>query len=706
MREIIADSRMMHIGKNGEGDALRVTFPVVGEWEALYGAGGVWTLNVQRHGDALAYAAQDFKIEDGAALWVVTDADAAVVGEGRCELTYKIGDTAAKSRTYAFRVDRSLTGGGDVPDPVKGWQEALEKRVDGKLDRPDGGSAGDVLTKTEAGEEWKTMQSDWKEFDSSKPGYIKNKPFYTGLENQTYDKVVDMSASKYVDVGVSDFTLYEGTKYTVTWDGKKYESTCESDYGILHIGNFALYDIAPFSKTDTGEPFCVIYDGNTNQIIGEKSGASHHIVMLYGIPTVHMLSPAYIGVQSKSNYMSDDSGRVQYLATPDGNYELVVPEIPNIKNALNGLSEKRIATFEMTAEQLDAVSSNEYTEIKTNANIAVSGYNPNNLQSYYVDLLVGGKRYKVLPIDDDSSTANFVFETEQFGLPVRTYCIRIENRSYKQKIIRLDQNALNEKKFIFKQQAVADAGKVLTVGDDGKVVPGNISLPPPTPPYTLPTASPTVLGGVKPIAKTDAMTQGVGVDDAGALWTAAGSGGTDISLGLTSAQVGQIIKVKAVDDNGKPTQWEALNRDWEVKATYALKDMTFPAVISIPPESDSMLFISGTDITINAETKVKITLKAASQENGYSGKWEFSQNMYKHGWGCGMFMELNLLDKATKKFWMQRAGWAPYMHYFTATTDIPLGETDRNFYYINVDNADNINPETTTNVILYTRDAL
>lgn len=155
MREIIADSRMMHIGKNGEGDALRVTFPVVAEWEALYGAGGVWTLNVQRFGDALAYAAQDFKIADGAALWVVTDADAAVVGEGRCELTYKIGDTVAKSRTYAFRVDRSLTGGGDVPDPVKGWQEALEERVDGKLDRPDGGSAGDVLTKTGDGEEWK-----------------------------------------------------------------------------------------------------------------------------------------------------------------------------------------------------------------------------------------------------------------------------------------------------------------------------------------------------------------------------------------------------------------------------------------------------------------------------------------------------------------------------------------------------------------------
>lgn len=34
------------------------------------------------------------------------------------------------------------------------------------------------------------------------------------------------------------------------------------------------------------------------------------------------------------------------------------------------------------------------------------------------------------------------------------------------------------------------------------------------------------------------------------------SGGTDISLGLTSAAVGQTIKVKAVDSNGVPTEWE------------------------------------------------------------------------------------------------------------------------------------------------------
>lgn len=44
-----------------------------------------------------------------------------------------------------------------------------------------------------------------------------------------------------------------------------------------------------------------------------------------------------------------------------------------------------------------------------------------------------------------------------------------------------------------------------------------------------------------------------------AVWDMIGTGGsgTDISLGVTGAAVGDIIKVKAVDANGKPTAWEA-----------------------------------------------------------------------------------------------------------------------------------------------------
>lgn len=45
-----------------------------------------------------------------------------------------------------------------------------------------------------------------------------------------------------------------------------------------------------------------------------------------------------------------------------------------------------------------------------------------------------------------------------------------------------------------------------------------------------------------------------------AVWDMLGGGGsgTDISLGVTGASVGDIVKVKAVDDSGKPTAWEAV----------------------------------------------------------------------------------------------------------------------------------------------------
>ena len=339
MREIIADSRMMHIGKNGEGDALRVVFQVVAEWEALYGAGGVWTLNVQRHGDALAYAAQDFTIEDGAALWVVTDADAAVVGEGRCELTYKIGDTVAKSRTYAFRVDRSLTGGGDVPDPVKGWQEALEERVAGKLDRPDGGSAGDVLTKTGDGEAWKKPTGE-------------NVVYIAKTGTDTY--AVKRNASDENPMPFAELLAMAKAPSTT-------------------VAVFDRYRLPLAALTDTGMIFESVYSATVfTVLVMQDNSAYQQSVTVMSAPLTDALKiPAWALSENKPTY---------------------------------------------TASEVGAVAS---------------------------------------------------------------------------------------------QQDVSDAGKVLTVGEDGKVAPKE------------------------------------------------GAGGSDLSMGLTSAQVGQIIKVKAVDDAGRPTQWEA-----------------------------------------------------------------------------------------------------------------------------------------------------
>lgn len=58
------------------------------------------------------------------------------------------------------------------------------------------------------------------------------------------------------------------------------------------------------------------------------------------------------------------------------------------------------------------------------------------------------------------------------------------------------------------------------------------------------------------------------------------SGGTDISLGLTSATVGQTIKVKAVDDSGKPTSWEAVDAAEDGVEWYEVIDMETTEVVN------------------------------------------------------------------------------------------------------------------------------
>lgn len=63
-----------------------------------------------------------------------------------------------------------------------------------------------------------------------------------------------------------------------------------------------------------------------------------------------------------------------------------------------------------------------------------------------------------------------------------------------------------------------------------------------------------------------------------------GDGGTDLSLGLTSATVGQIAKITEVDAEGKPTKWEPVNMpsggEWEKIADVTLEENA--SVINIP----------------------------------------------------------------------------------------------------------------------------
>lgn len=75
--------------------------------------------------------------------------------------------------------------------------------------------------------------------------------------------------------------------------------------------------------------------------------------------------------------------------------------------------------------------------------------------------------------------------------------------------------------------------------------------------YELPIASETQLGGVKPVAKTDEMTQSIGVDEAGRLWTSAGSGDGEWTK-VVEVQTTEDLNYLSIteDMNGNPLSFD------------------------------------------------------------------------------------------------------------------------------------------------------
>ena len=147
---------------------------------------------------------------------------------------------------------------------------------------PDGGTAGQLLSKTESGTEWidppqSGVQSDWNQNDETASDYVKNRPFYVGEPVETV--IVEESAVSFVDNGgiyiaqvQSTFEATVGETYKVYWDGTAYECVCVDIYGKTIIGNSSLAG----AGSDTGEPFLMnVENGQGIEIYTADTSASH-----------------------------------------------------------------------------------------------------------------------------------------------------------------------------------------------------------------------------------------------------------------------------------------------------------------------------------------------------------------------------------------------------------------------------------------------
>lgn len=118
------------LGRRGENQARKVIFDVLKKWREGYGD-GVASLIVQRNGDAEPYPVTVTE-EDGMLVWLVSNVDTAVAGEGAAELRYTVGDTVVKSQIYKTRVRETLEDSGETPPPAyQSWvDEVLQAAAD------------------------------------------------------------------------------------------------------------------------------------------------------------------------------------------------------------------------------------------------------------------------------------------------------------------------------------------------------------------------------------------------------------------------------------------------------------------------------------------------------------------------------------------------------------------------------------------------
>lgn len=110
---------VINLGKQGETNVRQVQLDV-SRLSYLFGPGTVQLLH-RRPGDATPYPVALTRRGD-TVIWTINAADTAYSGEGQAELQYFVGDSLAKSETYATVITASLGDAGETPpEPQVGW---------------------------------------------------------------------------------------------------------------------------------------------------------------------------------------------------------------------------------------------------------------------------------------------------------------------------------------------------------------------------------------------------------------------------------------------------------------------------------------------------------------------------------------------------------------------------------------------------------
>lgn len=173
--------------------------------------------------------------------------------------------------------------------------------VDAPERMPPGGTAGQVLSKTEDGTAWTDPPSGgglpssgtpYQQLVTDGSGNAKWEDRIAYETDPVLTEVVPESTVTFSDMdGVmgaswpSDFNCVFGQMYTIRMDGVEYSCECMSFKSIPVLGNLFVAGVGP----DTGEPFLMINQGTWNIVC--TGSASEHTVAIYKKESTYVTVP-------------------------------------------------------------------------------------------------------------------------------------------------------------------------------------------------------------------------------------------------------------------------------------------------------------------------------------------------------------------------------------------------------------------------------
>lgn len=122
-RLYVRPGETIKLGREGENKARQWVFDF-SRWVDTFGEGAV-QLIVQRPGECQPYPVP-LEIEGEDAVWTVTNIDTSVVGTGKAEFQYYVGETLEKSAVFTTSIVDALGEPSDTPpDAYEHYMEAM-----------------------------------------------------------------------------------------------------------------------------------------------------------------------------------------------------------------------------------------------------------------------------------------------------------------------------------------------------------------------------------------------------------------------------------------------------------------------------------------------------------------------------------------------------------------------------------------------------